>query len=86
MVSDMAFDEQIHRQQKEHTEKIEEWKDKHNLQNIDGNWYKNTALVVTGGEYMWKTIAELYHGSPTAGHQGVFKGAPVAQRCAQLQG
>ena len=22
---------------------------------------------------MWRTIAELYHGTPTAGHQGVFK-------------
>jgi hypothetical protein len=80
MISDMAFDKQIHRQQKEHMEKIEEWKDKHNLQNIDGNWYKNTALVVIGGEYMWKTIAELYHGSPTAGHQGVFKTVGMAKR------
>jgi hypothetical protein len=47
MISDMAFNEQIHRQQKEHMEKIEEWKDKYNLQNIDGHWYKNTALVIT---------------------------------------
>jgi len=73
VISDMAFNEQIHRHQKEHAEKIEEWKNKYKLRYADGNWWKDTALVVTGGEYMWKTIAGLYHGSPTAGHQGVFK-------------
>jgi len=80
VISDVAFNEQIRRQQKEHLEKIEEWKDKYNLKHSDGNWWKGTALVVTGGEHMWKTIAELYHDSPTAGHQGTFKTIGMAKR------
>jgi hypothetical protein len=68
VISDMAFNEQIHRQQKEHLEKIEEWRDKYNLKHLDENWWKGTTLVVTGREHMWRTIAELYHDSPTAGH------------------
>ena len=52
VISDIAFDEQIHRQQKEHLEKIEEWKSKHNLRYTNGNWWKHTALVVIGGEHM----------------------------------
>jgi Integrase zinc binding domain/RNase H-like domain found in reverse transcriptase len=80
VISDVAFDEQIRRQQKEHLEKIEGWKDKYNLKHLDGNWWKGTALVVTGGEHMWKTIAELYHDSPTAGHQGIFKTIGMTKR------
>ena len=80
MISDVAFDEQICRQQKEHTEKIEEWKSKYKLRYTNGNWWKHTALVVTGGEHMWRTITELYHGTPTAGHQGIFKTTGMAKR------
>ena len=29
---------------------------------------------------MWRTIAELYHGTPTAGHQGVFKTIGMVKR------
>src|SRR6266850_2752052 len=80
VISDVAFDEQIRRQQKEHSEKIEEWKDKYQLRYSEGNWWKHTALVVTGGEHMWRTIAELYHGTPTTGHQGAFKTVGMAKR------
>jgi hypothetical protein len=52
VISDMAFNEQICRQQEEHSEKIEEWRDKYNLKHLDGNWWKGTALMVTGGEIM----------------------------------
>ena len=37
VISDIAFDEQIHRQQKEHIEKIEEWKSKYNLRYDNGS-------------------------------------------------
>jgi hypothetical protein len=46
VISDMAFDEQIHRQQEEHLEKIEEWRDKYNLKHLDGNWWKGTAVTI----------------------------------------
>ena len=52
VISDIAFNEQVHRQQKEHTEKIEEWKSKYNLRYNDGSWWKQTALVITGGELL----------------------------------
>jgi hypothetical protein len=68
VISDMAFDEQIHRQQKEHSKKIEGWKDKYNLKYLDESWWQGTALMVTGGEHMWRTIAKLYHDSSTARH------------------
>ena len=68
VISDITFDEQICRQQKEHAEKMEEWKSKYNLRYTNGNWWKHMALVITGGEHMWRTIAELYHGTPTARH------------------
>jgi Integrase zinc binding domain len=80
VISDMAFNEQIHRQQKEHSEKIEEWKDKYNLKHLDGSWWKGTTLVVTGGKHMWRTIAELYHDSSTARHQSTFKTIGMAKR------
>ena len=73
VISNIAFNEQICRQQKEHAERIEEWKSKYNLKYTNGNWWKHMALVVIGGEHMWRTIAELYYGTPTTGHQGMFK-------------
>jgi RNase H-like domain found in reverse transcriptase/Integrase zinc binding domain/Reverse transcriptase (RNA-dependent DNA polymerase) len=80
VISNMAFDEQIHRQQKEHLEKIKEWKDKHSLKHLDRSWWKGTTLVVTGGEHMWRTIAEPHHDSPTARHQGTFKTIGMMKR------
>ena len=37
------------------------------------------ALVVTGRKHVWRTIAKLYHDTPTTGHQGVFKTIGMAK-------
>jgi len=63
VISDVTFDKQIHKQQKEHLKGIEEWKNKYHLK-----------------EHEWRTIAKLYHDTPTAGHQGAFKTIGMAKR------
>src|SRR6266850_1154472 len=79
VISDVAFNEQIHKQQKEHSERIEEWKNKYHPKYSEGNWWKDMALVVTGRKHVWRTIAKLYHDTPTTGHQGVFKTIGMAK-------
>src|SRR6266850_2210287 len=59
---------------------MEEWKNKYHLKYSKGNWWRDTALVVTGGKHVWRTIAKLYHNTPTAGHQGAFKTIGMAKR------
>ena len=69
----MAVEWQIQLDQIQRQDVIKQWKEKHNLQEKDGGWWKGTATVITQPEEMALELLQCYHDSLTAGHPGITK-------------
>jgi Integrase zinc binding domain len=74
LIETMALNKQIREQQNKDKELLKEWERKYRLaQDSQGVRWKNTALVMTGGIDMKRTLLHSYHDSITAGHPGTWK-------------
>ena len=67
------FDKEVRKQQLKDMDVWEEWKRTHNCEEIDKALHKDSALVVTTGDWFYKDILQNYHDSITAGHPGIWK-------------
>jgi len=63
----------LHQTDKQYKEKLQAWIKEHKLHKRQGQWWKGEALAVVGSEDTRRMLVEIYHDSPTAGHQGVAK-------------
>ena len=59
---------------------LRSWIDPHQLKNIQGTWYKNGRLVVTGGIQDKRTIIKSRHDPPVYGHPGINKTVQLVER------
>jgi hypothetical protein len=72
LIRPMAVEEEIRRQQKreENAAILEEWKAKYDIQKKRGYYWHQQAIVVPRPEQIQKSLLEIYHDGPTAGHPG----------------
>ena len=50
---------------------IRQWVGTHDLKKVNGEWWKGTRKVVTGGESERHKIIQAYHDVPAYGHPGI---------------
>jgi Integrase zinc binding domain len=74
LIESMALDKQIRDQQCLDKELLKEWDKSHQLaKDAQGVWWRERALVTTGGDDMKCTLLHTYHDSQMARHLGVWK-------------
>ena len=66
-------EKRIREQQQADRSLFDEWKKAHQCKEEDGVLFRKGALVVTGGEEIYRSLLQRYHDGPTAGHPGVWK-------------
>jgi hypothetical protein len=59
--------------QKKQKVKLEEWRDKHQLEQRENIWYREQVLVVTSNEEDHRALLEVYHDALMARHLGAAK-------------
>ena len=50
---------------------IRQWAGTHNFKKINGEWWKGTCKVITGGGQDKCKIIQAYHDIPAYGHAGI---------------
>ena len=56
------------------------WVDPHKLKKVEGVWYKEGRLVVTGGLIDKQIILRRHHDAPAYGHPGINKTTQLVER------
>ena len=60
---------------------IRQWVGTHNLKKVNGEWWKGTCKVVTGGESERCKIIRAYHDVPAYGHPGISRTKELVAKC-----
>ena len=56
------------------------WVDPHKLKKVEGTWYKDGRLVVTGSLKDKQLILHRHHDAPAYGHPGINKTTQLVER------
>ena len=64
----------------QHEDKLRAWIDLHDLQKINGVWYKDGRRVYTGGVHKTRDVIKAHHDLPIHGHPGIARMVQLTER------